>query len=291
MIRSPAAVRRRGQTSTETILLVVLIAIAALAIVTTFGYKVQRLWKKDVIALDTGQPPVGGGPLSLGNAVAPVTGPVVARNFPAGGEVTSEERSWDAAVDLLQSSAIGREALAYAHAHNVPVRLVPTIGSQYNPPNGPIDLDTSVSPEDMALTFVHEVNHARGQIQGTHPNIATAPQNVYVTGMIQEEVVGTVASIEAKMELTAAGKNVTAVFPLEPQYMAAYNAAVAAARAANPAATPAQLQAAGRAAGYQAVLTGFNNGTVVAGNTNPPLTYPQYYTNAWNAAHPGGAGS
>ncbi len=71
----------------------------------------------------------------------------------------------------------------------------------------------------------------------------------------------------------------------------AYNTAVTDFRAANPAATPAQLEAAGRAAGRQAVLDGFNNGTVVAGNSIPPLTYPQYYGGAWDGFHPVGGGS
>lgn len=282
---------RLGQASTEKILLVSMIAIALLAIVTTFGYKVQKQWRRSVIALDTGSPVQSGGPISLGDAVAPVVGPVTPRNFPAGGEVTGEERAWDAVVELLQQSPTGREALRYAREHNVNVRLVPGIGSQYNPPTGPIDLDTNGGAQDMALTFVHEINHARGEIEGTHPNIMTAPRATYVNGMIAEEVDGTVASIVAKMELQRAGTTVTATFPLEAQYVTAYNTAIANLRAANPAATPAQLEAAGRAAGRQAVLDGFNNGTVVAGNTNPPQTYPQYYGAAWDANHPAGGGS
>lgn len=290
-VPSSTALRRRGASSTEYILLVVFVAIALLALVNTFGYQVQKLWRRDTLVLDTGRPIETGGPVTLGTAVAPVVGPVTPRNFPAGGEITPEVRGWDAVEELLQQSAVGRDALRYAREHNVEVRLVPGIGSQFNPPSGPIDLNTDGGAEDMALTFVHEVNHARGAASGAQPNVSTAPRATYVNGMIAEEVDGTVASIETKRELVAAGRPVTATFPLEAEYTAAYNTASAAFAAANPGSTPAQRDAAGRAAGRQAVLDGFNNGSVIAGNTQPPTTYPQYYGQYWDSVNAPAAGS
>lgn len=278
--RRPAG--RSAQASTEQILIVLGVAIAALAIVTTFGYKVQRLWRKDIVALDSGHPPLQP-PIELGTAVDGNTS-ATPRPFPADGVTTPEERTWDAAVDVLNRSEIGREALRYAMEKGVGIRLSPGGPDWFNPPAGPIEMDANESPESIALTFVHELQHARGAIEGTVPDIMTSTRDDYVNGMIMDEVIGTVASIESKLELVRAGVPITATFPLEAEYVAAYNQAVADARAANPAATPAELDQAGKAAGLARVVAGFHNGEVSAGNSGQ--TYPQYYGSSWDSNHP-----
>jgi hypothetical protein len=72
-------------------------------------------------------------------------------------------------------------------------------------------------------------------------------------------------------------------------YDRGYNRGVADARAANPNATADELEAAGRAAGEQEILDDYRNGRVQTSTPGNP-TYPDYYGNSWDAAHPAPAG-
>jgi hypothetical protein len=107
----------------------------------------------------------------------------------------------------------------------------------------------------------------------------------YVDKMLKEEVQGTVESIQAKNELVAAGKSISASFPLEAEYNKAYKDAADALKASTPTATPDALKAAGEKAGYDAVRKGFDDGKVVT-STPPKDKYPDYYGKSWDGKHP-----
>ncbi|MBI4523606.1 MAG: type VI secretion system tip protein VgrG [Deltaproteobacteria bacterium] len=191
--------------------------------------------------------------------------------------------------NLLHDSATGRHALEVYDRHGVNPAFAPGSGSTFDGSTNTMNLDPTESPMDSALTFVHEMNHAEAHHEGRSPDINDPNRNNYVNGMVGEESEGTVRSIQARDELADAGHDVSgSSFPLQNEYHDAYNQAVADARAANPNASAEELDAAGRAAGTNRVNQGFQNGEVVTSNTNQ--SYPTYYGNAWDGAHPPPAG-
>ncbi|MBV6496341.1 MAG: type VI secretion system tip protein VgrG [Acidobacteria bacterium ACB1] len=190
----------------------------------------------------------------------------------------------------LANSEQGRHALEVYDRYGVNSTFNGGNGSTFDGSTNTMNLDPTEDPTTSALTFVHEMNHAEEHHEGTSGDIHNMGRQEYVDEMLQEEIDGTVDSIEARNELAANGTDVSnSHFPLEGEYQAAHDQAVADARANNPNISDADAEAAGRAAGRQAVADGFNNGTVVTSNTNQK--YPDYYGNAWDGAHPGGGGT
>jgi hypothetical protein len=162
--------------------------------------------------------------------------------------------------DLLKDSATGAAAVKYLEDKAVKVDFVTGGGSYWDGTR--IVIDRGHSTERAALTLVHEVNHTEATLEGTGANIDTDTRADYVSKMLKEEVGGTVESIQAKNELVAAGKSISATFPLEAEYNKAYK----------------------EKAGSEAVMKGFNDGKVVTSNTSEK--YPDYYGKAWDGKHP-----
>ncbi len=185
----------------------------------------------------------------------------------------------------LANSEQGRHALEVYDRYGVTSSFRPGEGSTYDGGANNMNLDPAEDPTTSALTFVHEMNHAEEGNEGTSGDINNQGRQEYVDEMLQEEVDGTVRSIEARNELAESGTDVSnSHFPLENQYQQAHDQAITDARAANPNLSDAEAAEIGRAAGRQRVEDGFNNGEVVTSNNNQP--YPDYYGNAWDGANP-----
>lgn len=187
--------------------------------------------------------------------------------------------------NTLANSAQGRHALEVYDRYGVNPTFRPGEGSTFDGGTNTTNLDPSEDPTTSALTFVHEMQHAQEHHEGTTGDINDPSRDNYVNEMLQEEIDGTVNSIEARNELAANGTDVSgAHFPLENEYQQAHDQAIADARAANPNISDEEAAAIGRAAGRQRVADGFQNGEVVTSNTNE--SYPDYYGDAWDAANP-----
>jgi type VI secretion system secreted protein VgrG len=186
--------------------------------------------------------------------------------------------------NVLANSETGRHALEVYDRYSVNPTFAPDQGSYFNVHTNTVNLDPSEDTTTSALTFVHEMNHAEAHHEHRSGNVANQTRQDYVNTMLQEEAVGTVASIEAKRQLQNAGVDVSrASFPLEDEYNEAYNAAVNEARRRNPNLSSEEADAIGRAAGYQRVLQGFQNGEVVTSNTGE--NYADYYGRWWDTVH------
>ncbi len=198
-----------------------------------------------------------------------------------------EDPRMTAIRDTLADSAQGRQALEIYDRYGVEPTFRAGEGSTYDSGTNSTNLDPSEDTTTSALTFVHEMQHAQEANEGTSGDIENQSRDEYVDEMLQEEVDGTVRSIEARNELAENGTDVSnAHFPLENEYQTAYDQAVADARAADPDISDADADAAGRAAGRQRVQDGFENGEVVTSNTND--SYPDYYGDSWDGHHPTG---
>ncbi|QSQ24504.1 hypothetical protein JY651_06000 [Pyxidicoccus parkwayensis] len=183
---------------------------------------------------------------------------------------------------LLADSPTGAAAVKYLEDKNIKVEFANGGGSYWD--GNKIVIDRSRPMERNALSLVHEINHAKASIDGPKADIVKDTRTDYVKKMLDEEVRGTVDSIKAKNELVAKGKSISATYPLEDKYNAAYKKAVDDAKKANPKATEAELKKIGEKAGYERVLKGFQDGEVTTSTTG--VKYPDYYGQAWDKAHP-----
>jgi hypothetical protein len=159
-------------------------------------------------------------------------------------------------------------------------------GYFYNSSSNMMTFDSGHSVTLCALDFAHELNHAKYFHEHKSADIMTSSRKDYVQKKVEEEAEGTVKSIEEKIELEGTTINVSGTsFPLETQYRQAYKAAVDAATRKDPKLPPDKAQSIGRAAGTARVVAGFMKGEVTV-SIPPNPTYPTYYGNAWDRAHP-----
>jgi hypothetical protein len=208
------------------------------------------------------------------------------------------------AKELLKQTPEGAAIIKFIEDKAIPIKIDPSDGSFHN--KGTVTLGPPFDAEEMALTIAHEANHAKYFKEGRNADITKDTRDDYVRKKIEEEVVGTVASIEVKNSLVKKGVAIAATFPLEKEYNDAYKKAVEDLKKSKPDATEAELDAAGKKAGYEAVKKGFETGKVVAsvkqcsssgatcttaaecpsGESCVKNSYPVYYGNTWDRAHP-----
>lgn len=180
---------------------------------------------------------------------------------------------WSTIETLLNTSALGTTALERMTTYGVTVRYEAGGGNYYSSSANQMTLDTNRAPERLALSFVHEMNHAHWHHQDMQGNASEMEREAYVTSKLLEEVEGVVLSIEAKGEIIAGGTQIAMTYPLEEEYHAAYLAAQQAGQGAE------QCLEAARAR----VMQGFRDGEVSTSNTG--VSYPDYYGAYWDRVH------
>ncbi len=233
-------------------------------------------------------PPIGDSPLLVARDFVPAPAAGVSPPVPSP-PTAKEDPNAKKLADIkavLNASPTGVEALKMFDEYKMHVDFKPGGGSYYDTPATMV-VDSGESATVAALTFVHEMNHAKYDHEKKTANlsIGTLSREEYIKKMVEEEAEGTVKSIEAKIELEGGGKvDVSnATFPLEKEYRAAYKAALDAAKAKDPTGDAAAAKAAARIAGKDRVTEGFMKGEVVTSNTNAP--YSDYYGQAWDNAN------
>jgi len=190
----------------------------------------------------------------------------------------------------LNNTPTGREAMHIYDRNNVtPVIGAPGGGTFFTPPDGrgggntvTLDPTSPISASD----FAHEMVHADEWGSGRAPDINTMSRNDYVNRKLDTEAHGEAVGERAHQELAAAGDPEPGTRnPFTgPVYDNAAATGEAAHRAANPNASRVDIEEAGRRAGEQAVRNSFQSGNVITSNNGQ--SYPQYYGDAWDRAHP-----
>jgi hypothetical protein len=188
--------------------------------------------------------------------------------------VAAPNDRWQTIERLLNKSALGLTALQRYRQYAVVIEYQTGTGSYYNSNHNKLTLDTTETAEEAALTFVHEMHHAHLRNAGLRADIYTMARDAYVQKKLEEEVDGTVLSIEAKAEIITAGEAIAATFPLEEDYRTAYEAAKQAGKSDDEC----------RQAGRAQVMIGFQNGDVQTSHSGH--SYPEYYGMLWDRAHP-----
>ena len=199
-----------------------------------------------------------------------------------------EKKKLEEMKTILDASATGKEALKLMEDHKVAVKFKPGGGSYFDSSSNSMVIDSHETAANSALTFVHEMNHARYHHEGLSADVTSLSREDYVKKMVEEEAEGTVKSIEAKIELEGTKIDVSkASFPLEKEYRKAYKASIDAAKAKLPKRgligtmiDEARLLVAARIAGKERVIKGFMDGEVVTSNTKE--SYSKYYGKYWD---------
>jgi Putative metallopeptidase family (DUF6782) len=181
---------------------------------------------------------------------------------------------------ILEKSPTGKAMLEKAKKEGTEFLTGPAGKGSYNS-GKKIVIDKNKTPEQAALTYVHEAHHA------VTPNAdpKKMKKDDFVKSMVKEEVDGTVLSIETNNELKAAGVDTKgAKYPLGDEYNSAKKKAIEDAKKKDPKINDADAEKIGREAGRKRVEDGFMNGEVKTSNTKE--SYPNYYGKRWDKNNP-----
>jgi hypothetical protein len=198
------------------------------------------------------------------------------------GAANSGRGDFEAVRQILATIPSGQRALQTMEQTGASVAFKSGQGTYFMASSNSIVIDEKHSPMRAALSFVHEIHHAQTYHEGARADIELSASE-YVDLRVEEEAEGVVESIEAKMELAAAGWDVSQLrYPLEKAYLAAYESAKKAGQGLNEA----ELEQAARRAGQAAVLEGFMTGKVTTSQTGE--SYSDYYEGCWDKAETAG---
>ena len=193
------------------------------------------------------------------------------------------DAEFEAMAAVLSQIESGRTALAKMEQYDIEVKFETGGGTYYQASNNRMVIDGSQGAQRAALSFVHEMTHARYHNEGQRVDIGGVDQDLYIQGRIEEEAEGVVRSIEAKKGLAEAGFDVSQLrYPLEKAYTEARLTAENVARARERDITSAELDSIGRAAGIARVIQGFVNGEVLDSKRLSP--YSETYGDCWGTA-------
>lgn len=182
---------------------------------------------------------------------------------------------------ILSQSEIGRSALAQAERYDVKIQFGAGQGTVYKSFNNTMTIDAGHGPERAALSFVHEMVHARYHHEGIRPAMMAVEREAYVEARVLEEAEAVALAIEAKMVLEKAGVEFGQAHPpLENHYLVAHEAAKKAAVARERDISQVELGAIGQAAGRERAVQAFANGELLTSHTME--TYPDYYGSCWD---------
>lgn len=189
--------------------------------------------------------------------------------------------------ELLTRTETGRTALAQMAQYGVGLMFVQGRGTFYSIDINTMIIDADKSPVKAALSFVHEMNHARYYHEGLRADIHKLDRDEYIRLKVAEEAHSVALSIDAKTELWKAEVNVFDFnYPLEEAYREAYLAAVEATVAQESGQDIHELIAIGQEAGMARLFEGLMQGEVLRSSTKIP--YPDFFAQDWEKAHDSG---
>lgn len=196
----------------------------------------------------------------------------------------ANEQAFQPLGQVLVTIPSGRSALAVLDRYQDKVTFEAGQGTFFLASVNIIVIDSAHAPLRAALSFVHEAHHASVWHQGLRVDISTLDEAAYAHGRVEEEAVGVVKSIEAKLELAALGLDVSGLsYPLEDAYRQAADQARTAARIRDGQLSQSELDGIVCAAGTAAVVDGFLIGRVRTSHTRE--SYLDFYGQCWTKAN------
>ena len=190
---------------------------------------------------------------------------------------------------ILFGTPTGRTAVWRFNEMGIKYEINTSVLSEYyhgdKPEERELRLNANEPIEEMALTFVHEVNHAWYHHTGKTADISSLGRQEYIDANIHEEAEGAWLAIEAKMELEGSvhdNKHLT--HPQDKKYIAAYNKHYAELKAKGE--TDQNAQKGAKEYARKKIKEGFYDGTVGVGDGKGGWqTYVSYYGKEWDDHH------
>lgn len=185
-------------------------------------------------------------------------------------------------VDLLNEIDTGKSTLSLINQYDIGIQFTSSErGSRFNPNTNQIFINRSHKPVRAALSMVHEVTHAHFFHESSAADVSNDSRETYVAKKVQEEAAAIVNSIEAKIELEAAGVDTNGQQPaLEMPYRQAHEMAKTAANANDDGLDDDSAQTISRAAAQKTIFDALMTGKAVTSNTQQ--TYPSYWGADWD---------
>ena len=182
---------------------------------------------------------------------------------------------------VLNQSELGRLVMAQAEQYEVDIQFKAGGGTLYKTFDNAITIDVIHSPERAALSFVHEMVHARYHHEGIRPHMSEVGREAYVEARILEEAEAVALAIEAKIALQAAGVDFgPSTYPLEGSYMNARDRAKNSAIARERDISQVELAQIGQAAGEERAVQAFVDGELAT--SREMVSYLEYYGSCWD---------
>ncbi len=243
----------------------------------------SSLFAPDAIRTDSSDPIH-----SYGNSMAGIMPPDFALTSTASANLSTSDYL-SKIKTILQNSPTGRTAVHHFDAMNsgfykkdgkcLGIEIAPGLPSEYSAPK--ITLDGNEAIEEMALTFVHEVNHAWYDFMGKTAEAKGMKKQDYIDKCIYEEAEGAWLAIEAKLELKGSEHdNEKLTHPQDERYLQEYDRVFVEEKKKGKDERTADENA--RRAARAFILKGFHDGVVGCDDGSGNIvSYTQYYGDIW----------
>ena len=196
-------------------------------------------------------------------------------------EGLSEDEAQAKLEGILKRDPAGREALQTAEELDVGMGLSsPGAGSAFHSDTNTFFIDPQTNPDLAAMTYIHEVTHARQHDDDRFPDPTAVDREQYVEAFLALEA-------EARIEVFRYEKERPLLdhwssSPEEEAFWAAYDAELA---DVQPGVSEGERLESAYAAGKEAILEYYRDGSIVTSTTGE--SYVDYFGTAWLHSQPG----
>lgn len=196
----------------------------------------------------------------------------------------TDDGSFEEIQVILDAIPTGKEALSVWKGYEVKVTFEGGSGSAFRRGSNLVIMDSDKSPLDAALTFVHEMVHAQHYHEGRTAEAQSFSRDEYVQKRLEEEAEAESKSINAKIELSRLGIDVSNAQSLfEQAYVGTFEVEVAMQKARHPQLSNDDLNRLGEEVAKKSIVTTLRLEKAVTSRDGK--SYAAFYGSLWDSKH------